>query len=303
MDISNRSDRRRNVFDIVADLGFLDRKVLPRAEAADIAQQPPALTLVKSPAPPDPEPPAAMKPRPEGPHSELAQTLSEAQQRAAEQRLAAERLLQEAVELERRLADEVAQARAANDQALAEALAVALEESRAAEREADERAGICTQNAVRTATEKAQAEAMQTKHRNERRAAADDVAATEAHLATARRRLEIADDACAESDRHLTEASAAEEAARADAAAAAQTLTNHRGTCEAMEQQLRGIHARAAAFTGAVPSLATVEQLHALETRADAHDAATRIAERRAADAAKRIAERRAADAQRGAAS
>jgi hypothetical protein len=53
-----------------------------------------------------------------------------------------------------------------------------------------------------------------------------------------------------------------------------------------------------------VPSLASVDQLRALESRGGlANDAATRIAERRAADAAKRIAERRAADAQRGAAS
>ena len=81
-------------------------------------------------------------------------------------------------------------------------------------------------------------------------------------------------------------------------------MADRRAAREAMEQQLNGIQERAAAFAGSVPSLATVEQLRALETRgALPNDAAARIAERRAADAAKRIAERRAADAQRGAAS
>ena len=318
MDNSNRADRRRNVFDIVADLGFLDRKPLPRAEppfdarAADAptataptaATPPPPLTLVK-PAVPAPVPAAAVaQPPTDGPHFELAQTLTDAQQRAAEQRMAAERLLHEALELERRLADEAAQARAANEQALGQELAVALEEARAAERDAAEHAGICTKNFERIATQKAQAEALQADDRNARRTAADDVAASEARLAEARRRLEVAESACSESDRRFNDAAAAEDAARTEATTASQVLADHGAAREAMEQRLRGIQERAAAFTGSVPSLATVEQLRTLETRgALPSDAATRIAERRAADAAKRIADRRAADAQRGAAS
>ncbi|HEV2741118.1 MAG TPA: hypothetical protein VGU66_21340 [Candidatus Elarobacter sp.] len=320
MDNSNRADRRRNVFDIVADLGFLDRKPLPRAEpppnaaptttaptaAASVTATPPApLTLVK-PAVPAPAQTlaAAAQPRTDGPHFELAQTLTEAQQRAAEQRMAAERLLHEAVELERRLADEAAQARAANEQALGQELAVALEEARAAERDAAEHAGICTKNFERIATQKAQAEALQADDRTTRRTAADDIAAAEARLAEARRRLEVAESACSESDRRFNDACAAEDAARAEATMASQVLADHGAAREAMEQQLRGIQERAAAFSGSVPSLATVEQLRALESRgALPADAATRMAERRAADAAKRIAERRAADEQRGAAS
>jgi chromosome segregation ATPase len=313
VDNSNRADRRRNVFDIVADLGFLDRKPLPpRSEPPPDAAPapapepaaPPSLTLVKPPAPVPVEALVAAQPRAEGPHFELAQTLTEAQQRAAEQRMAAEKLLQEALELERRLADEAAQARAANEQALGQELAVAVEEARNAERDAAEHAGICTKNFERIATQKAQAEALQADDRTARRTAADDVAATEARLAEARRRLEVADAACSESDRRFNDMSAAEESARAEAATASQLLADRRAAREALEQQLNGIQERAAAFPGSVPSLARVEQLRALETRgALSNDAAARVAERRAADAAKRIAERRAADAQRGAAS
>jgi len=312
VDNSNRADRRRNVFDIVADLGFLDRKPVPPrpepppdaapAAAAPAVAAPPSLTLVKPPA--SAEAPAVPQPHTAGPHFELAQTLTEAQQRAAEQRMAAEKLLQEALELERRLADEAAQARAANEQALGQELALALEEARAAERDAAEHAGICTKNFERIATQKAQAEALQADDRTARRTAADDVAATEARLAEARRRLEVAEAACSESDRRFNDMSAAEEAARAETATASHALADRRAAREAMEQQLNGIHERAAAFTGSVPSLATVERLRALETRGTLpNDAAARIAERRAADAAKRIAERREADAQRGAAS
>jgi colicin import membrane protein len=266
---SKGADRRRNVFDIVADLGFLDRKPLsprlgpPPAEpvathppAEPVATPPPALTLVK----PQPAPPPAPV--------ELAHTLTEAQQRAAQQRMAAERLLQEAIELEERLADEAAQARSASEQALGRELAAALDNMRAAERQSAEHAEVCSKNLERLAAQRAQAEALQ----------ADDRAA----LAEARRRLESAEAACSESDRRYKDASTAEETARAEAAASSEVVAAHRVAREEMEARLRGIRERAAA----VPA-----------------DAATRIAERRAADAAKRIAERQAADAQRGAAS
>ena len=307
MENSKGADRRRNVFDIVADLGFLDRKPLPRAEpppTAEPAAGTPALTLVK-PQPPAPRDlPLAVPAQSEGPHSELAHTLSEAQQRAAQQRLAAEQLLQEAVELERRLADEAAQARAANEQALGLELAAALDDVRAAEQDAADHAEVCTKNFERITTQRAQAEALQADDRSARRSAADDVAATEARLSEARRRLEIAEAACSESDLRFNDASAAEEAARAETAAASEVLAACRAAREDMEARLRGIRERAAAFSGDVPSLATVEQLRALETRgAVPADAAARVADRRAADAAKRIAERNAADAQRGAAS
>ena len=299
MENSKSADRRRNVFDIVADLGFLDRKPLPRAEAVPPAEPPPAepaaaappaLTLVKplpqpQPRPPAPAPveiPAAAPARSESAHSEFAYTLTEAQERAAQQRVAAERMLQEAIELERRLADEAAQARAAHEQALGRELAAALDDVRAAERAAGEHAEVCGKNFERIATQRAQAEALQADDRTARRSAADDVAAAEGLLAEARRRLEGADAACSESDLRFNDASAAQESARAEAAAASDVLAARRAAREEMEERLRGIQERAAT----VPA-----------------DAATRVAERRAADAAKRIAERQAADAQRGAAS
>ncbi len=319
MENSKGADRRRNVFDIVADLGFLDRKPLPRAEQPEGAEPPPVaaapilgappppqLTLVKSPphAAPPAEAPATMPVRSDGPHAELAQTLTDAQQRAAQQRMAAERLLQEAVELERRLADEAAQARAANDEALGRELAAALDDARAAEHEAAEHAATCSKNLERITTQRAQAEALHAGDRTARRSAADDVANAEAQLAEARRRLEIAEAACSASDLRFNDASVAEATSRTESAAASEVLATCRAAREEMEERLRGIQERAAAFTGHVPSLATVEQLRALETRvAEPPDAAARIAERRAADAAKRIAERNAADAQRDAAS
>ena len=291
MENSKDADRRRNVFDIVADLGFLDRKPLPpRADPPPYAEPPaaapPPLALVKPlPQPqrqPQPLPAPAPAPMVTTVDSEVPRALTEAQERAAQQRIAAERLLQEAIELEARLADEAAQARAAHDQALGRELAAALDSARAAEREAAEHAGVCSKNFTRIATQRAQAEALQADDRTARRAAADDVAASEAHLAEARRRMEIADAACSESDLRFNDASAAEEAARAEAAAASDVVAACRAARDEMEKRLRGIQERAAA----VPA-----------------DAATRIAERRAADAAKRIAERQAADAQRGAAS
>ncbi len=325
MENSKGADRRRNVFDIVADLGFLDRKPLPHAEpppaaagpvlgapppaaAKPIIGAPPPLTLVKPqphPQPPAPaEPSVAVPARFEGPHSELAQTLTEAQQRAAQQRMAAERHLQEAVELEQRLADEAAQAHAANDEALRRELAAALDDVRAAEHERAEHAQTCSKNFERIATQRVQAEALQADDRTARRAAAGEVATAEARLAEARRRLELAEAACSESELRFNDAAAAEAASRAETAAASEVLATCRAAREEMEEHLREIEERAAAFTGHVPSLATVEQLRALETRvAEPGDAATRIAERRAADAAKRIAERNAADAHRGAAS
>jgi hypothetical protein len=138
---SKDSDRRRNVFDIVADLGFLDRKPLPRAEPPP----PAALTLLKPLLLPPPQP---------------LDTLTEAQQRAAEQRIAAERLLQEAIELEDRLADEAAKARAANDEALCRELAAALDDMRAAEDELAERAGACCTNVEQATARRVQAEAV-----------------------------------------------------------------------------------------------------------------------------------------------
>ena len=248
MENSKGGDQRRNVFDIVADSGFLDRKPAPRLgppPAEAVATAPPALTLVK--------------PQPQ--QGTLVQTLTEAQQRAAEQRMAAERLLQEAIELEERLADEAAQA-------LVHELAASSDDLRAAERAAAEYAEVCSTNCERIAEQRARAEAQH----------ADDGAA----LAEARRRLEVAEAACSESELRLNDASAAEKAARAEANAAAEAVAARRTAREDVEQRLRGIQERAAA----VPA-----------------DAATRIAERRAADAAKRIAERQAADAHRGAAS
>ena len=87
--------------------------------------------------------------------------LTEAQQRAAEQRVAAERKLEEALELERRLADE-------------------------AERDAAEHAGVCAENVERLAAQRAQAES----HLNDAsaaEAAARSAAAAASEALTARR--------------------------------------------------------------------------------------------------------------------
>ena len=92
MDNNKGADQRRNVFDIVADLGFLDPKPLRRAAPPAPAEAP------------APDEPAATEPP--SPPPELARPLTEAQQRAAQQRIAAERLLHEALELERTLAEE-----------------------------------------------------------------------------------------------------------------------------------------------------------------------------------------------------
>ncbi|HEY0381957.1 MAG TPA: hypothetical protein VGC72_07135 [Candidatus Elarobacter sp.] len=243
VDSSKRASRRRNVFDIVADLGFLDRKP-PRAEPPPA--EPP---VVHAPAAAPASPLTLVKPHP----TTRAETLTDAQQRAAEQRMAAERLLQDALELERRLADEAAQARAADEQALGQELAVALEDARAAEHDAAEHAGICAKNLERIATQKAQAAALQADDRNTRRIAAEDLAATEARVAEARRRLEIADAACSESDRRFNDAHAAEEAARADTETASHVLAGRRTAREEMAQQLHGIRERASAFPANAP--------------------------------------------------
>jgi hypothetical protein len=260
---SRGADRRRNVFDIVADLGFLDRKPQPRLgpppdapvatpPSQAVVTAPPALTLVK--------------PQPQD--EDLVQTLTEAQQRAAEQRMAAERLLREAIELEERLADEAAHARAASEQALARELAATLDDLRAAERTATEHAEVCSKNFELIAEQRTQAETRQ--------------AGDRAALAEARRRLEAAEAACSESALRFNDASAAEKTARAEASAAAEAMAARRTAREDVQERLRGVQERAAA----IPA-----------------DPATRISERRAADAAKRIAERHAADAQRGAVS
>lgn len=272
MENSKGADRRRNVFDIVADLGFLDRKPLPPRDEPPPPAGPalgalPPLTLVRPPAPAPTEP---------------ALTLTEAQERAVQQRIAAERALQEAIAFEQRLAGEAAQARVASEKTLARELAAALDSLRAAEGDAAEHAAVCGKNVDRIAAQRTQAEALKNDDLAARRGAADDVAAAEAGLAEARRRLEIADTACSESEVRFNDASAAEASARAEAVAASDLLAANRAERAAMEERLRGIHERATAVPG---------------------DAATRIAERRAADAAKRIAERRAADEQRGAAS
>ncbi|HEY4439270.1 MAG TPA: hypothetical protein VGN14_02385 [Candidatus Elarobacter sp.] len=289
------ADRRRSVLDIVADLGFLERKQQATADDTPAAESSsaPALTLVPS-IKHDSAPPAA--PAASREHVDVVEALTEAQRRAAEQRVAAERFLQETVQLEQRLAEEAEQARAAGDHVLAEQLAKLLAETTVVERQAVEQAETCAKKIERIEAQKAQADALRTDDKAVEAAAAADVIAAQARLAEARRRLEIATVACTESNQRFTDICVVEDAARAEAEKTAQAAAAHRAEREKIEAELREVQERAAAFKGSVPSLASVEQLRALEARSAAPSEATkRLAERRAADAARRTEVERAA--------
>lgn len=312
----NGADRRRSVLDIVADLGFLERKQQsPADEAGTVAAEstaPPALTLVPSvkhdSGPPaaavDAAPPSAPSPAANRDHSDVVQALTEAQRRAAEQRVAAERFLQETVQLEERLAEEAEQARAASEHVLAEQLARVAAEALVLERQSVEQADACAKKIERISTQKAQAEALRSDDKAAEAAAAADVIAAQARLAETRRRLEIATVACTESNQRFNDVCLVEEAARAEAEKAAQLAAAHRAEREKLEGELQAVQARAAAFKGNVPSLASVDQLRALEARSFApSEAAKRVAERRAADAARRFGDRQVTETEHGAAS
>jgi hypothetical protein len=133
MDTLKAPDRRRNMMDIIADLGTRERKA------------PPPLTVVAAqPALPPP--------------TNVAEALTEAQRRATEQRIAAERMLQESLELEQRLAEEAELARRAVDrvaQLSASVSAALLEEQKAAEH-----AELCARNLERATREKTEADAL-----------------------------------------------------------------------------------------------------------------------------------------------
>ncbi|MDB5095116.1 MAG: hypothetical protein JWO85_3217 [Candidatus Eremiobacteraeota bacterium] len=326
MENYNGADRRRNVLDIVADLGFLERKQQSSATDAAVAVEPvapPALALVPSvkhdsgpvapagspasaasPTPADAAPAPAASPAANAPHADVMQALTDAQRRAAEQRIAAERFLQETVQLEERLAEEAEQARAASEHVLAQQLAQAAAAALVLERQAAEQADACAKKIERIATQKAQAEALRSDDQAAQQAAAAEVIAAQGRLAESRRRLEIATVACTESNQRYNDVCSVEEAARAEAEKAARLAEAQRAERENLEIELRGVQERAASFKGNMPSLASVDQLRALEARSFApSEAAKRVAERRAADAARRLGERQVADAERGAAS
>lgn len=272
MEVDKDANKRRNILEIVSDLARYE----DAPPASRVTPLKPRSAVV--------EPPSAPMLRADGPHAALAQMLAEAQARAAGQRAAAEKLLQEAHDLECRLADEAARAHAANEQALARELAEHLEEARAAEREAIERELSCSQSVETLTANNKQVQARHAELERTHRAASEQ-------LADARRRFDEAEAACLETERRCREALVAEEAARAEARAAAETLTTRRRARQEIEQRLREIEERAGGTPIAVPSLETVDQLRALEARS--------VEQRRAADAELRIAERRAADAQR----
>lgn len=302
MENYNGADRRRTVLDIVADLGFLERKQqqAPEGEGAAAIEppSPPALALVPSVKHDTGLPPTATPAvhAAGGAHDEVVQALADAQRRAAEQRVAAERYLQETMQLEARLAEEAEQARAASEHALAQQLVRSAEEAAALERQAVEAADACAKKIERLSTQKAQAEALRDDDQAAQQAAAADVIAAQGRLAEARRRLEIASVACNESNQRFADVCAVEDAARAEAEKAAGIAAAHRAAREAVEAELRAVQERAAAFKGSLPTLASVDQLRALEARnAGTSEAAKRVAERRAADAARRIAEQDAA--------
>jgi DNA repair exonuclease SbcCD ATPase subunit len=264
-------DRRRNLLEIVADLGFAERKPQELVSEQRIVEPPAPVATV----------PVAEPARDPG---DAMQGLSEAQRRAAEQRAAAERALREALELEQRLAEEAEQMRLAAianaRQARLRELNEALERVTAAERAAIEEAEACTKRLARLGGEKQQAEALKADDEAAAQAASTELAAAEARLAEARRKLEMAQAACSESARRFADISTAEEAARAKGAAAEETAATQRTERETLEAELRALEAQ-----GGLP-----------KEVASITDAAKRVAERRAADAAKRLAERRAAD-------
>ncbi|MDB5040139.1 MAG: hypothetical protein JWN27_865 [Candidatus Eremiobacteraeota bacterium] len=328
MENHNGADRRRNVLDIVADLGFLERKQQSSVDAAAVATEPvapPALALVPSvkhdtgpavpAAPPSPSPAASTAPpdaaaspaassASNAAHADVMQALTDAQRRAAEQRVAAERFLKETVQLEERLAEEAEQARAASEHVLAQQLARAADEALVLERHAAEQAEACAKKIERIATQKAQAEALRIDDHAAQQAAAAEVIAAQGRLAESRRRLEIATVACTESSQRYNDVCSVEEAARAEAEKAVRLAQEQRAEREKLEVELRAVQERAATFKGNLPSLASVEELRALEARSFApSEAAKRVAERRAADAARRLGERHVADAERSAAS
>lgn len=179
--------------------------------------------------------------------------LTDAQRRAVEQRLAAERFLEQARAIEARLAAQMEQARAANEDLAVRRCASAFEKAGELERAAAEEAERCS-----------------------------------AEANVAREALERANAACEETNRRLETARTADEAARSAAAAATERLRERRGAREQAEIELRAARERATGFDGSVPSLAAIEELRALEARSGFQtEAARRAAERRAADAAR----------------
>jgi chromosome segregation ATPase len=268
MEDLKQSDRRRNVLEIIADLGARDHK----------DQTGPTLTLVP--------PPSSAKASGASPaaDNDIVNTLSEAQRRAAEQRAAAEALLKESLVLEQRLAEEVEQARKANDHALAQQLQSAIAASVADEQKAAEQAEGWQKKLERIVAEKQAAEALQGDDRRAIETAKSDIAAAEKRLAEAQRALEIATTSCTESDRRFGDACKAEEAARREADEAARVVATHRDERRALEEQLQEVQKRAQGFSGNGPSMNSIEQLRGLETK-------------------RRLAERRASDLARGAAS
>ena len=239
------------MLDIIADLGLRDRKDQPAPAQA------PVLALVPSPG----------ESRAQTP-DDIVQALSEAQRRATEQRLAAERLLNEAMALEQRLAEETEQARRASEHALVQQLAAAVEAALAAEHKAEEQVELSVKKLERIAAEKREAEALKN----------DDARA----VAEARRALEIATASCSESDRRFADASAAEDAARNEAEAAATLVTARHNARQELETELQDAHQRVQE-AGELPSLTSLDELRALEAR-------RRVAERRAADSARQVA-------------
>jgi chromosome segregation ATPase len=257
-------DRRRNMRDIVADLGFRDRREQPA----------PNLSLV--PAPPPPEPPAATPAVPD----ELVNVLSDAHRRAAEQRLAAEKLLRETLALEQRLSEEMEQARRASDHHLSQQLAASLEAAIAAEKKAAEQCAAWAKKLETIEAEKREAQALKNDDRRAVEAATADIAAAESRLAAARRALEMANAACSESDQRFAVACTAQEAAQREADEAARAVASQREAREHLELQLHEVQKRIAGSSAQAPSLAAVEELREVESR-------VRVAERRAADFAR----------------
>jgi fused signal recognition particle receptor len=250
----NQSERRRNMLDIIADLGLRERKDQLTSEQA------PALALVPS--------PEGSRTQPSAP-DEVVQALTDAQRRATEQRIAAERLLHEALALEQRLAEEAEQARKASEHALVQQLAAAVEAALQAEQKAEEQVELSVKKLERVAAEKREAEALK----------ADDARA----VAEARRALEIATASCSESDRRFADASAAEDAARNEAEGAAQLVTARRNARKELETDLHDTHQRIQGSAGELPTLTSIDELRALEAR-------RRVAERRVADSTRQIA-------------
>ncbi|WP_317996564.1 hypothetical protein [Vulcanimicrobium alpinum] len=215
--------------------------------------------------------------------------MTEAQKRAAERRLAAEQLLAQARMLEERIGIEAEQARIASARARVGQISAALNAAVADEHGAKEIAegAATTLQAVIQEREKLQSRVDELRSAIE--AAQEDVTALETRLADARSIVQRGVAAQNDASAQLDELARAEQQARAEAEAAEAGLRERIAAREQLEAELRSVETTVVPFSGAAPSLESIDMLNSLEKQIDAgSEASRRVAERRAADEARR---------------